>query len=390
MTLAKKSNPVKKAAKSPAQKRKPAPATILFTGFPGFIGKRIVEILRDEKPAARFMFLVQDKYVSLAHAAIGQLAKGAPGFETRCEILLGDLTEPDLGLDDATRKRIAGQISEVWHLAAVYDLAVGEKTAYRVNVEGTGRMLELCGQVKKLDKLVYFSTCVVSGKRTGLVLEDEFEMGQGFNNHYESTKFEAESLVREKMDRIPTILIRPSVVIGDSTTGETDKFDGPYFLLRLLARATQAGATKAIRLPGAGQADVSFNMIPVDYLAKAACAIAADNKNLGCCFQISDPAPMTARELFDRSYDAFGLGRTWGMAPVWLVDQVAKVPVLGQKLGVPLQVLPYLSQYTVFDNQNTDRALSGTSIACPNIRSYFDTIVNYVKDRPEFSGKAKT
>ena len=67
-------------------------------------------------------------------------------------------------------------------------------------------------------------------------MESELACGQPFKNHYESTKFGAEVLVRASMDEVPTTIYRPAIVVGDSETGVTAKFDGPYYLLRLLQR----------------------------------------------------------------------------------------------------------------------------------------------------------
>ena len=111
---------------------------------------------------------------------------------------------------------------------------------WRQQVDGTGNVLELCLAAKQLERLVYISTAYVAGRRTGVVYEHELAMGQTFKNHYESTKFQAEVWVRQTMDRVPTTILRPAIVVGDSQTGETQKFDGPYYLLRAIAQAERA------------------------------------------------------------------------------------------------------------------------------------------------------
>lgn len=77
----------------------------------------------------------------------------------------------------------------------------------------------------------------MSGSHHGLFLEDQLDTGQTFQNHYEHTKFEAEQLVRNAIaDGLPATIYRPGIVVGDSVTGETQKFDGPYFLLQFLMK----------------------------------------------------------------------------------------------------------------------------------------------------------
>src|SRR5205085_3351346 len=85
-------------------------------------------------------------------------------------------------------------------------------------------------------RLHYISTCYVSGNLPRVFTEDDLECGQTFNNYYEETKYLAEIEVRSRMTRIPTTIYRPSVVVGDSTTGATQKFDGPYYVIQWLLR----------------------------------------------------------------------------------------------------------------------------------------------------------
>ena len=110
-----------------------------------------------------------------------------------------------------------------------------------MNVEGTGNVLELCEGCSELERLNYVSTAYVAGERTGVVYEHELALGQGFKNHYESTKFQAEVWVREALDRVPTTIYRPAIVVGDSKTGETQKFDGPYYMLRTISVSMERG-----------------------------------------------------------------------------------------------------------------------------------------------------
>ncbi len=108
----------------------------------------------------------------------------------------GDIAERGLGLSDTDYERLRAEVARVFHLAAIYDLAVPEELAQRVNVDGTGNVLELCAAAERLERLAYVSTAYVAGLRTGVVYEHELVMGQRFKNHYESTKFQAEVWAR--------------------------------------------------------------------------------------------------------------------------------------------------------------------------------------------------
>ncbi|WP_261130225.1 SDR family oxidoreductase [Bacillus sp. Marseille-Q3570] len=177
-----------------------------FTGFPGFLATKLIEELSIQDPDASFLLLVHDSQLEKAMARIEKLEN-----QERYSILSGDITQEGLGLEDTLCGR---DITHVFHLAAIYDLAVPQSVAQLVNVSGTRRVLEWLSTLSNLKRFVYFSTAYVSGTRTGTVYEHELNKKQSFKNHYESTKFEAEVLVQEQMAKIPTTIIRPGIVVG--------------------------------------------------------------------------------------------------------------------------------------------------------------------------------
>ena len=206
--------------------------SILVTGFPGFIGARLVKALLDDSPDTRVVGLAEKRMEK-------QARKAADELEGRVEVVFGDITERRLGLADDEYERLTAEVTAVYHLAAVYDLAVPLDIATKVNVDGTGNVLSFCEDCEGLERLHYVSTAYVAGARKGSVYEHELALGQSFKNHYESTKFQAEVWVRDAMDRVPTTIYRPAIVVGDSRTGETAKFDGPYYMLRSISRAAR-------------------------------------------------------------------------------------------------------------------------------------------------------
>ena len=97
-------------------------------------------------------------------------------------------------------------VEEVWHLAAVYDLATPQPIAHRVNVEGTRHVLDFCTARPELRRLHYVSTCYVSGRYTGIFREDDLEKGQAFNNFYEESKHLAEAAGLVLGAQVPVML----------------------------------------------------------------------------------------------------------------------------------------------------------------------------------------
>jgi thioester reductase-like protein len=138
-------------------------ATALLTGFPGFIGKRLVAKLLADDPKLGVVALVEERMLDAAREAAAEIdAK-------QIEVVAGDIGQRGLGLVDSDREALAKSVTVVFHLAAIYDLAVPLAIAQRVNVDGTGNVLEFCLGAKKLERLAYVSTAYVSGRRTGRI-----------------------------------------------------------------------------------------------------------------------------------------------------------------------------------------------------------------------------
>ncbi|MEA2427301.1 MAG: hypothetical protein QOF37_929, partial [Thermoleophilaceae bacterium] len=233
---------------------------IFLTGFPGFIGSRLAGRLLSEDGEVRIAALVEPKMAGRAREAAGRLDGG-----DRIEVIEGDISKFDLGIPHEQWERLRAETTAAYHLAAIYNLAVPLDIAQQVNVEGTGNVLNLLRKAERLERLNYVSTAYVAGDRHGVVYEHELNLGQRFKNHYESTKFQAEVWVRSLMDEIPTTVYRPAIVVGDSKSGETQKFDGPYYMLRTVAVA----AARHMPIPQFGAANAPFNVVPVDFVLDA-------------------------------------------------------------------------------------------------------------------------
>src|SRR6185295_8336817 len=152
--------------------------TIFVTGFPGFLATRLVKRLAAE--GARFILLTQPPFVPIASEAAGQIARATGRPLESFEIVDGDITKPDLGMDAIKLEKARQETSTVFHLAAIYDLAVAQDVAATVNVEGTMNMNQFAKSVQKLRRYHYVSTCYVAGRRQGLIKEDELHHEAGF------------------------------------------------------------------------------------------------------------------------------------------------------------------------------------------------------------------
>jgi thioester reductase-like protein len=340
--------------------------TAFLTGFPGFIGRRLVRRLLERHDDLEIVALVEPRMAATAR----ELA------QERLEVLEGDITERHLGLADADWERLTASVTHVFHLAAIYDLAVPAEVAQKVNVEGTGNVLDLCLAAERLERHAYVSTAYVAGRRHGVVYEHELAMGQDFKNHYESTKWQAEVWVRETTDRVPTTILRPAIVVGDSRTGETEKFDGPYYILRTIARAERLG--RAVTQFGA--ADAPFNVVPVDFVVAAIAETAFLPEAAGETLHLVDPDPLLASELVATLSRAYCGREPKGKVPPGLVELGLRSKRMREFFGgTPRESVAYLNHSVRFDTRRAVEVLAPLGLAPPHFTEYVDAMVRYFK-----------
>ena len=352
----------------------------LLTGFPGFLGSALAErlLLRDE---ARLVALVPARHRALADARAGEI-EARTG--RRVEIVTGDLTADGLGLDDESGAPPAwlGDVTHVFHLAAVYDLAVPDALAERVNVGGTARVLGLCARLPRLERLAYVSTCYVSGRTPGLFGEDDLDVpGQRFANAYERTKHDAERLVRAAMaGGLPATILRPSIVVGDAETGATAKYDGPYGIVRYLLRWP---ARVPVPLPLFGRpSETAVNLVPRGFVVAALDALAHDAAAAGETVALADPAPLTVDALVAVLARACGRRVLPVPLPASWVGAAQRLPGLERLTGITPASLPYFTHPTRYATTHARRLLAPHGIDVPPFETYADRLVAFVRAHP--------
>jgi thioester reductase-like protein len=298
----------------------------------------------------------------------------------RIELLAADIGESRLGLEAADYERLRGEVARIYHLAALYNLAVPLQLAQKVNVAGTGNVVEFCLGAVGLERLLYVSTAYVAGRRTGVVYEHELAMGQDFKNHYESTKFQAEVWVQRYLDRVPTTILRPAIVVGDSETGETQKFDGPYYVLRAIAQATRSNRA----IPQFGRAEAPFNVVPVDYIVAGIVALAADPAAVGETVHLVDPDPLSARELVAALSQAYAGRQPRGRLSPALVEASLRLKSVRDRLGgTPRESIAYLNHPVNFDTRRAVALTAPHGLALPSFRDYLEPMVEFFREHEQ-------
>ena len=359
-------------------------AKLFFTGFPGFLGSELVPRILLRSPGDEAVCLVQPKFMDLARRRVDEIEAREPRCAGRIHLAEGDITRPGLGLVDAAA--LQRETAEVYHLAAVYDLSVRRSVGMKVNVEGTRNMLDFAEGCAGLRRFQYVSTCYVSGRYAGIFRETDLSKGQKFNNFYEETKYLAEVEVQERMKRgLPATIYRPAVVVGDSRTGDTQKYDGPYYAIRWLLK--QPGIAV---MPVVGDSTrYRLNLVPRDFVIGAITYLSGQEKAVGKVYQLADPEPLTIDEVLTAVARATGRLMIRLPLPVGIAKAAIDwVPGVYRLMKIPSSAIDYFVQPTFYDSSNTLADLAGTDLQAPPLRSYLPTLVSFMRVHPELSSEA--
>jgi NAD(P)-dependent dehydrogenase (short-subunit alcohol dehydrogenase family) len=355
--------------------------TYFVTGATGLIGRFLVERLLEREGDVHV--LVRPESIARLELMVDRW-KGAG----RVHPVLGDLAEPLLGLDEAQVAALRGTIDHVFHLAAIYDMTASEERNQVANVEGTRHAVALANALD-VGHLHHASSIAVAGRYHGLFTEQMFDEGQTLDHPYHRSKFEAERIVRAEAT-VPWRVYRPSIVVGHSQTGETNKVDGPYYFFKLVQRMRMLPQW----LPLVGP-DLGFtNIVPVDYVAAAIDHLAHEPGLDGRAFHLGSPYPQRSTDVmnaFAKAAHAPQLavrvdGRVAQALPSAPRSLLKRIPgarevrrgVLAE-LGIPDEVVDYIGFTVDFDTTTTERLLEGTGIEVPELETYAANLWDYWK-----------
>jgi NAD(P)-dependent dehydrogenase (short-subunit alcohol dehydrogenase family) len=353
------------------------------TGATGFIGRHLV---------TRLLQRDGDIYVLVRESSGDRLAtlidRWGPGAEERIKPVIGDLGSPRLGVSDETvaELKTAG-IDHFFHLAAIYDMTADEEQNRIANVEGTRNAVELANALEA-GRFHHVSSIAAAGKHKGLFREDMFDEGQKLDHPYYRSKFESEKLARTQTN-MPWRVYRPAIVVGNSSTGEMDKIDGPYYFFTAIKMARHY-------LPGwfplIGPELGYTNIVPVDFVADAMDHIAHQDGLDGQAFHLTSPksqrsgdvmntiakaahAPQLSLRIDSKLLKALPKG-TIGMLMQLPAAKGVRKAILAD-FGIPDEVLGHIALTAEFDTRDTERALVGSGIAVPPLESYADKLWDF-------------
>lgn len=344
--------------------------TIFLTGVTGALGKELIKQLLETGDENLFLLVrrrrLQSHWDRSRKILAGLNAERFLG--TRIQVFEGDVTKENFGLDEKSLDKLKKEVTSFFHVAALTALNGSKKDCTKINVGGTSNALALAKRLKnegQLERFFYFSTAYVAGsKQTYISKEDGLPSKPAHANYYESSKYEAEQNVRKAMaEGLPTTIFRPSIVVGHSETGEVAEFNVIYPFIKLFAH----GILK--KLPT--KLENSFNIVPIDFVARSAIAIARQDDSVGRAFHLVTEEPPTMEMLFNLKEKAYP-----SMPEVEIVDPAefkkSHLDLTGQMVFAMLQpYLGYLNEHLSFDASNTREALKDTDVEFPKTDENF-------------------
>lgn len=337
---------------------------LLLTGGSGFLGSHLVPRL---SPFFDKIYLL---YRSNSRGHYEKLYSKL----TNVEFVDGDLVHPDLFEDLEIKARVESEVTHVLHAAALYDLAASKTQNYFANVIGTQNILNFLKRAKNLQHFAYISTIAVSGDFEGKLAESELDVAQSFKNSYAETKYLAEKIVRTSDVNSPwkTTIYRLGILLGDHKSGEIQKIDGPYYLLKYLESnpvLTLAMKSWAI-LPFPLDKNSRVPLIPVDLAAAfiEQSFINPVSKELSCYHVVSNEIPTTT-ELLKDLLDLYGIhARIIGLPKTRLYKHALA------RLELPASLIDYFYLRSQFDQQGLAHDYPEVNLGC--YRDYKGIVLN--------------
>ncbi len=348
-------------------------SSVLLTGFPTFVSRQMADQILVAEPRTLLYCVVRAKYAKVA----AELLEVMPAERRKRVVLLdGDAAAMDMGLSGAEFREVTSRIDRIFHFARVTHLAAPRDLTEYTNVQGATEAIELASASPSLRSVVMLTSASLAQPTRGVARETFPSSRMAHKTFVDETFARAERLAHRAMSRIPIAVLRPSIIIGDSRTGEVDRFDGPYTLVLLILTSPAAAS---VPLPIRG--DAPLNMVPVDYVVRAAHRIGSDPAAPGRIFHLVDSSPLPARRVFELIAHVAGRRSPHGFVPSLVARSLLRAPGIEHIVKSPRGFLELLSTNVRYDAANTDELLRGTGIVCPPFEAYVDRMVAYVQER---------
>ncbi len=367
--------------------------TYLVTGATGVVGSAVVEALVRAGDVKVFLLVRADSQTHLSERMQALLGfwglPRARDDEGRYELvpLRGDVSEPRLGLDEPSYCAVSGSCSHIIHAAGAVRMNLPVALARRSAVGGAKQVVGLARRSRNLEKVEMVSTVGVGGRYPGPVPETWLGPGIRYHNTYEQAKAEAETVIKRALgEGLPITVHRPSMVVGESSSGKIIHFQVFYHLCEFLSGRRTFGLRPVL---GNAQLDT----VPVDYVADALVWASRTPEVAGRVMHLcSGPrVAVTLEALTSRVRRMFRergirMPRPVRLRPPMFRALVSLATVfMNQRNKRAARTLPifldYLSENQAFDNRQSYRLLSRAGMALPRPEAYLDVVIGRYLDK---------
>ncbi|MBI1395609.1 MAG: NAD-dependent epimerase/dehydratase family protein [Betaproteobacteria bacterium] len=363
-----------------------------MTGATGVVGSAILEQLLADPEQPRVWLLVRARDSAELQRRRRELleycgGQDMRGVDDRVIAVAGDTTAPDFGLSGENLTRITHECSNIVHSAGVVRMNLPLEKARASAVGSTRNILALADSItiarKRAPKIEFVSTVGVGGRLKGELPEDWIDTPREFHNSYEQSKAEAESLVEQAVTRGARITVhRPSMVVGNSTTGKVVHFQVFYHLAEFLSGRRTWGIC-----PDTGS--TTLDLIPSDVVASAIIwasrTPSAEGRILHLCGGPEGAIAVSRlhseiREAYKRHGIRLPAARV--VSPRTLRFALPLVGLfVGEKNRRALGTLPvfldYLNSAQSFGNARTRSTLRKAAIEIPEAQQFVHTMLDY-------------
>ncbi|ELS00500.1 amino acid adenylation enzyme/thioester reductase family protein [Xenococcus sp. PCC 7305] len=363
------------------------PKNILITGATGFLGAFLLNELL-QKTTAKIYCLIRAKSITHGQQRIAKKLKSYllwnESFRDRIMPIVGDLSQPFLGLSTDRFSRLAETIDVIYHNGAWVNFTYPYSQLKAANVLGTEEILRLAihSKVKPVHFISTIGVVTAADRQLEIISEDTpIEHCEQIPGGYTQSKWVAEKLIAIARDRgIPTTIYRPGRISGHSQTGACNPDDHTFRMIR-----------GCIQMGTVPQDDSMINLTPVDYAVSAIAHLSNQPESLGKTFHLVNPQPTPWNEVvnsvIDLGYPLRQIEYTkWREKLLEITERSPNHPLsplistFAASATSQKNTEEAISQELVAINTNS--GLTGTEIVCPQCdRNLLSTYFSYLSNK---------
>ncbi|MCB0390796.1 MAG: SDR family oxidoreductase, partial [Bdellovibrionales bacterium] len=386
---------------------------VLITGATGVLGSEVLKVLVTQGHTVYALVRARNESHLLArkHKLLNYL--NIINYHKSIEMIKADVTQNNWGVSDKKIKTLTDKVEYIIHIAGEVKLNQNEKEAFLNNVKPVEHLLDFWTHFSQIIKIDIVTTVGVGGSSYKLLPEKFLDKEPNFHNEYEHSKYKVEKLVQDSISRgVPITIHRPSMIVGDSSTGKVQSFQVFYHLCELITGRRTQGI-----LPHLNHR--RLDIIPVDIAAQGIAAIALDINTVGQVFNIASgkenslPLEILAKKInviFKR--EGFSSKRIYHL-PDLLIKKIAKLNLESslvilkkhfnlltnfkkykemEKFILSLKyIFNYLFTDHSFENCNFKKYLKTIDVKIPNVDEYLEKVIQYyIKEKYRGNTHEKT